>query len=152
MRPSVLVAVKALQNRPPRFKAEAFLESWPRRTTSRRRRGLRPGSTVKLVDVYSVLTVMPGAAREYSKQEFARDLYLLDQSGVDDHAIGRMLSLPASALTRGSGVLRPSPDPARTRCTPASASRGRHVIAASDYAEFLDAEYLAEYVPTVAPR
>ena len=49
---------------------------------------------------------MPGASREYSKQEFARDLYLLDQSGIIKTNAGRVLSLPASALTRTtSGVL-----------------------------------------------
>jgi hypothetical protein len=60
---------------------------------------------VKLVDVYRVLTIMPGARREYDKQEFARDLYLLDQSGLTETRDGRRLHLPASALTRGSGVL-----------------------------------------------
>ncbi|HMQ28142.1 MAG TPA: hypothetical protein PKA98_19290, partial [Acidimicrobiales bacterium] len=69
------------------------------------RRGTRPGATVKLADVYRVLTVLPGSARDYSKPEFARDLYLLDQSGVTTTRDGRVLSLPASALTRGSGVL-----------------------------------------------
>jgi hypothetical protein len=69
------------------------------------RKGGRAGSTVKLVDVYAVLTVLPGAAREYTKQEFARDLYLLDQSGETVASDGRTLGLPASALTRGSGVL-----------------------------------------------
>ena len=65
----------------------------------------REESVVKLVDVYGVLTVLPGLARDYTKQEFARDLYLLDQSGVVTTKNGRTLSLPASALTRGSGVL-----------------------------------------------
>ena len=53
-----------------------------------------------------MLTVMPGSARDYSRQELARDLYLLDQSGVTTTKDGRLLRLPASALTRGSGVLR----------------------------------------------
>ena len=55
--------------------------------------------------MYRVLTVLPGSAREYSKQEFARDLYLLDQSEVTTTKDGRTLHLPASALTRGSGLL-----------------------------------------------
>ncbi|MEO5900204.1 MAG: hypothetical protein ABIR68_08735 [Ilumatobacteraceae bacterium] len=107
VRPSVLVrTLKALQQRPPRFKAEAFLESLANAYdlvvgTA----GRRPESTEKLLDIYSVLTLMPGAARDYTKQEFARDLYLLDQSGVVTTKAGRTLSLPASALTRGAGVL-----------------------------------------------
>ena len=50
--------------------------------------------------------MLPGSARDYSRQELARDLYLLDQSGVTTTKDGRVLRLPASALTRGSGVLR----------------------------------------------
>lgn len=107
VRPSILVGVlKALQARPPKFRPEAFLESLAvAYDLAAARRGARPGSTVKLADVYKVLTVLPGSGRDYSKQEFARDLYLLDQSGVTRTKDGRTLSLPASALTRGSGLL-----------------------------------------------
>ena len=107
VRPSVLVkTLKALQARPPRFKAEAYLESLATAyDLTVAHGGVRPGSTVKLVDVYAVLTVLPGSARDYTKQEFARDLYLLDQSGETVTRDGRTLGLPASALTRGSGVL-----------------------------------------------
>ena len=107
VRPSVLVRMlKLLQQRPPRFRAEAFLESLASAyDLVVSATGGRAGSTVKLIDVYGVLTIMPGAAREYSKQEFARDLYLLDQSGVVTTRTGRALALPASALTRGGGVL-----------------------------------------------
>ena len=107
VRPSELVRrLKALQVRPPRFKAEAFIEALiAAYDLGLAGKGLRAGSTAKLGDVYTVLTLMPGASREYSKQEFARDLYLLDQSGVVTTRGGRVLSLPASALTRGSGVL-----------------------------------------------
>ena len=107
VRPSVLVGrLKALQARPPRFKAGAFIESLAAAyDLALAGKGLRPASTAKLLDVYSVLTLMPGAGREYSKQEFARDVYLLDQAGVVTTKGGRTLSLPASALTRGSGVL-----------------------------------------------
>lgn len=107
VRPSGLVRhLKALQARPPRFKAEAFIEALVAAyDLTLAGKGLRAASTIKLVDVYSVLTLMPGSSREYSKQEFARDLYLLDQSGVVVTRSGRALSLPASALTRGSGVL-----------------------------------------------
>ncbi len=107
VRPSELVRqLKALQVRPPRFKAEAFIEALVAAyDLALAGKGLRPASTAKLVDVYAVLTLMPGASREYSKQEFARDLYLLDQSGVVTTRGGRILSLPASALTRGSAML-----------------------------------------------
>lgn len=107
VRPSVVVRrLKALQSRPPKFRAEAFLESLAvAYDLVVARTGARPGAPVKLVDVYGVLTVLPGAGREYTKQELARDLYLLDQSGVPATRAGRAFRLPASALTRGSGVL-----------------------------------------------
>ena len=108
LRPSVLVGLLAAgQERAPRFKPEAFLDSL---------RGgyelvvARDGKTaegvVRLVDVWAVLTMLPGQAREYTKQEFARDLYLLDQSGVTRTArSSRQLRWSASTGTKGTGVL-----------------------------------------------
>lgn len=108
VRPSVVVrTLKALQAKPPKFKPEAFLEALAASydlVVARHR--VKPGATVKLADIYSVLTVLPGSSRDYTRQELARDLYLLDQSGVTIARDGRTLELPASALTRGSGVLR----------------------------------------------
>ena len=107
VRPSVLVrTLKSLQLKPPKFKAEAFLETLSNAydLVVASAAG-RSGSVVKLVDLYGVLTLMPGSGRDYTKQEFARDLYLLDQSGVVTTRAGRVLSLPASALTRGSARL-----------------------------------------------
>lgn len=100
-------SLKALQAKPPKFKPEAYLEALAVAydlVVARAR--VNPGATVKLADIYPVLTVLPGSAREYSRQELARDLYLLDQSGITRVKDGRELELPASALTRGSGVLR----------------------------------------------
>jgi hypothetical protein len=107
IRPSVIVRqLAALQNKLPSFKPEAFLASLLRAyDLVVGANGVRPGQAVKLVDVHGVLTLLPGAARDYTRQEFARDLYLLDQSRIVDTKDGRRLSLPASALTRGSGVL-----------------------------------------------
>ena len=84
IRPSVLVkTLKALQARPPRFKADAFLESLATAyDVVVRRSGARLGATVKLAELYAVLTMLPDSSREYTKAEFARDLYLLDQSGA----------------------------------------------------------------------
>jgi hypothetical protein len=66
---------------------------------------LRPGAAAKLVDVHKVLTLLPGAARDYTRQEFARDIYLLDQAGIVTTKDGRHMTRPASALTRGTGVI-----------------------------------------------
>jgi hypothetical protein len=106
IRPSTLVkALQGLQARPPRFKADAFLQSLATAYDAvASRNGLRPGATIKLADLYAMLTILPGSSRDYTKAEFARDLYLLDQSGLTRSRDGRTLRLPASALTRGSGV------------------------------------------------
>lgn len=107
IRPSVVVRqLAALQERPPKFKPEAFLASLVAAyDLVVSARGGRPGAAVKLAEVHAVLTLMPGAARDYTRQEFARDIYLLDQSSVVDAKDGRRLSLPASALTRGTAML-----------------------------------------------
>ncbi len=108
IRPSVVVAtLSAAQRREPKFKHESFIESlalaYDFVIASK---SMRPGAAAKLVDVYNVLTIMPGSAREYTRPEFARDIYLLDQSGHVTTKKGRKMSLPASALTRSGGVLR----------------------------------------------
>jgi hypothetical protein len=61
---------------------------------------------VRLLDVYNVLTLLPGQAREYTKPEFARDLYLLDQAGLTTvSGTGRRLRWAASTGTKQAGVL-----------------------------------------------
>src|SRR6266536_564844 len=108
LRPSVLVAALArAQERGVRFKAEAFLDSL--RSTYEllvASGGKRPDAVVRLVDIWSVLTMLPGQRVQYSKQEFARDLYLLDQSGVTRTARSpRTLRWAASTGTKGAGTL-----------------------------------------------
>jgi hypothetical protein len=108
LRPSVLVEMLArTQERAPRFKAEAFLDSlrggYELVVASERK---KPDGVVRLVDIWSVLTMLPGQRAQYSKQEFARDLYLLDQSGVTRTARNsRTLRWSASTGTKGSGAL-----------------------------------------------
>jgi len=106
-RPSVVVShLRSLQERPPKFKPDAFIETLASAyDLVVARQSLRPGVPARLVEVYNVLTLLPGAAREYTRQEFARDLYLLDQSGKVGTKDGRRMSLPASAMTRSGPVL-----------------------------------------------
>ncbi len=108
VRPSVLIRqLEALQQRPPKFKPEPFIASLASAyDLVVGANGLRAGAPVKLVDVHAVLTLLPGAARDYTRQEFVRDLYLLDRTGVVETTKDRRrMSLPASAMTRSSGVL-----------------------------------------------
>lgn len=106
LRPSVVVAaLAAAQSRPPRFKAEPFLESLVTAYALLATEQDKPDPVLRLDAVWSVLTLLPGQAREYSKPEFARDLYQLDHSGVTSTRGGRTLRWHASSGTRGSGVL-----------------------------------------------
>lgn len=107
LRPSALVdRLAAAQSRPPRFRPEPFLDSlWSGYELVVAREGKSVGAVVRLVDVWGVLTLLPGQGRDYSRPEFARDLYLLDQSAVATTRSGRRLRWHASTGTRGSGVL-----------------------------------------------
>jgi hypothetical protein len=102
VRPSALLAkLRVMQTKPARFKPDSFLELlyrvWKRCT-----REDRP--VVHLNEIYELLTLMPGSARDYTREEFARDLYLLDRSGVDQTRDGRHVSLPASTGTRNAAA------------------------------------------------
>jgi hypothetical protein len=105
IRPSVLVTrLKELQRQPSRFRPEAFLavlcEAY---TNVVARRGkedhVQMAPVVPLVDIYELLTLFPGLSREYSKQEFARDIYLLHRSGVDTTRHAARVSFPISRGT-----------------------------------------------------
>lgn len=108
LRPSVVVdLLGAAQSRGPRFRPEPFLDSL--RAAYElvvAGQGKKVDAVVRLIDAWAVLTLLPGQGREYTKQEFARDLYLLDQSGVMVTArSGRRLRWSASTGTKGAGVL-----------------------------------------------
>lgn len=108
IRPSVVVdQLKRAQRAGPRFRAGPFLATVLAAydlVLAQQRKA--PGAVVRLLDVYGVLTLLPGQSREYTKAEFARDLYLLDQSGVElAGPSGRRLRWAASSGTRQAGVL-----------------------------------------------
>lgn len=108
LRPSFLAShLKALQNKPVRFRPEAFLESlWAAYDTAvRTRKAAHAGTSasVPLLEIYDLLTLLPGASRDYSRQEFARDIYLLDQSGVTRTKRGARVAFPASTGTKSPG-------------------------------------------------
>lgn len=107
LRPSVLLGLlAAAQQRPPRFRAEQYLESLTGAyELVIARAGAKPDAVARLTDIWSVLTLLPGQGKEYTRPEFARDLYLLDQSGVRQTKDGRTLRWHASSGTRTAGVL-----------------------------------------------
>jgi len=107
LRPSTLVNhLKTLQNKPVRFKPEAFLESlfmaYETLIKSRGKDQVGKSIVIPLLDIYRLLTLLPGQAKEYSRQEFARDVYLLDQSSVTITKKNLVLNLPASTGTKST--------------------------------------------------
>ncbi|MGQ0678308.1 MAG: hypothetical protein ACT4OM_01385 [Actinomycetota bacterium] len=107
LRPSVVIRLlKQAQERGPSFKPEPFLEALASAydlVVTGQQKGR--AAVVRVQDIWSILTLLPGQSREYSKQEFARDLYLLDQSGCSSTRDGRQLSFHASTGTKGAGTL-----------------------------------------------
>jgi len=113
LRPSVLVShLKALQDKPVRFKTEAFLESlfvaYDTLIKSRGKGQVGKGSVVTLREIYRLLTLLPGQTKEYTLQEFARDIYLLDRSGVTETKKGCGVTMPgvSSGMKGTAGAIR----------------------------------------------
>jgi hypothetical protein len=105
LRPSILInKLKELQKKPPRFRTEGFLEALYtayQKAVQLKNKGLPlSGTVISLLEIYELFTLMPGQSREYSKQEFARDIYLLDRSGVITTRDGSRVSFPASTGTK----------------------------------------------------
>ena len=99
IRPSHLteVLVKA-QKSPPRYRPQTFLEALYNvyqlltRESSTRPIGGASVSVILLDNIYRLFTSRPGSAKDYSKTDFARDLYELDRSGVTRTRSGAAVS------------------------------------------------------------
>jgi hypothetical protein len=107
LRPSIVIEhLRTLQGRPPRFRPESFLEALfkaYRALAQRQNSKVEASSVERLARVYELLTLLPGQSREYSSHEFARDIYLLDRSGITETRDGYVVSFPASTGTKSSG-------------------------------------------------
>ena len=109
IRPSHLAQLLAEnQKKPGRYPVAQFLEALHTvyldivrgdETASRLMRE-KQGRVVSLARVYRLFTSLPGSEREYTNVDFARDLYLLDTSGVTTTKRGAVVSFPASSGTR----------------------------------------------------
>lgn len=58
------------------------------------------GFVVGLTRIYDLLTIFPGTSKEYSIEEFSRDVYLLDKAGIITTKDNIVLSFSASSGTR----------------------------------------------------
>ena len=106
VRPSVLVKrLRDEQQKPIRFKPQQFLQVLYRAyllVLPGEARDAVSGFVVPLSRLYEILTLFPGTSKDYTIQDFTRDIYLLDRSGVATTKEGAALSLPASTGTRAA--------------------------------------------------
>jgi hypothetical protein len=101
IRPSALAErLRQLQSKPARFQSSAFLGLLYRAWKHCAAKNESPVLT--LAEIYDVLTLMPGSAKEYTRDDFARDLYLLDRSGVTKMDNGIEFRFSASTGTRNA--------------------------------------------------
>ncbi|MGH9359418.1 MAG: hypothetical protein ACRD1O_09645 [Terriglobia bacterium] len=101
VRPSRLIrTLKAVQTRKPRFTPEQFIEVLHR--AYRLLVGNDYGATAALASIYQAFTLLPGSASNYDQTDFARDLFLVDRSGLTHTKSGAKVSLPASTGTKES--------------------------------------------------
>lgn len=105
IRPSVVVeTLRRAQTQPPRFRPAPLLETLLcAYRLALAENGKEKGSLARVVDLYCILTLLPTTA--YTKQEFARDLYLLDQSGETRTRDGLTLTFHAATGTKGGSFL-----------------------------------------------
>jgi hypothetical protein len=103
IRPSELVRLLAeTQKRPQRFREEAFLDiTWRtyRRLVGPEWNGTDVGRVVALIDIHDTLTLLPGA--DYPREEFARDLLLLDRRPDLRTRGGDRFEFPRGTTTKG---------------------------------------------------
>lgn len=105
LRPSKLVQeLKREQTKPPRFSPASFIESLLAGYTfcARASTPVALGQVFPLTHVYRLFTILPGQSRDYSLQDFARDIYLLDRSGIQKTKDGMLMRLSASTALRSS--------------------------------------------------
>jgi hypothetical protein len=100
LRPSRLIALlKEIQARKPRANSQRFLEAL---YSAYLLVGgdSATGKTVRLAEIYRAFTLLPGLASEYEKDDFSRDLFALDHSGINQTRSGARATLPASTGTK----------------------------------------------------
>jgi hypothetical protein len=99
VRPSELARLLAkAQKSPQRFREEAFLDLIWR--TYRRLVGRgEPGRVVALIEIHDTLTLLPGA--DYPREEFARDLLLMDRRPDLRTRGGDRFEFPRGTTTKG---------------------------------------------------
>lgn len=95
VRPEVLAAeLKKAQAKDPKAQPTRFMETlFEAYELVRARRKLDAYVDIPLTQIYKVLVLLPGAEREYTPLDFARDIYFLDTSGERQTRKGFQMSI-----------------------------------------------------------
>ena len=106
IRPPLLVKqLKDLQHQPPSFSPDAFLtamlQAYSQIVAQRRNETPSSAPVIPLLDIYNLFTLLPGQTKEYSKQEFVRDVYLVHRSGRETTKSGVRVSFSISRGVQG---------------------------------------------------
>ena len=106
IRPETLAAVlKKAQAKEPKAQPDRFIETLLEAYEFvRARRRIEHYVDVPLVRIYEVLTLLPGAEREYTLLDFTRDVYFLDTSARTETKKGYKMSLTAATGPRERGA------------------------------------------------
>ncbi len=114
IRPSNLAKrLYKLQSKPSPFKPEPFLEMLFKvyqkavaiAYNTKALQDEITGPQIPLIDIYELLTLFPGKSREYPKEEFAHDIYLLHYSGTDTIKSGASIKFPFTGKVKPNKML-----------------------------------------------
>lgn len=104
IRPDVLAAqLRKLQSKEPQTNPVRFIETLLDAYELLRS---KPGKArdeyidLPLTKIYEILTLLPGANKDYTLLDFTRDIYFLELSGLTETKSSYRMSLPASTVSR----------------------------------------------------
>ncbi len=108
LRPELLVGqLKKLQAKDPKTNPERFMETIfeaYKLILAKPGRARDEFIDIPLTKIYEVLTMLPGANKEYSLLDFTRDIYFLELSRLTETKDGYRMSFPASTAFRERGT------------------------------------------------
>ena len=103
LRPELLaLQLKKAQNTEPKSRSDRFIETLyaAYQLVLGTMKDVQGNIDVSLPRIYEVLTLLPGAAKDYTLLDFTRDIYALDTSDIAQTKSGAQLSLTASTVSR----------------------------------------------------
>ncbi len=102
VRPETLAALlKKAQSKEPKTRPDRFIETlFEAYALVLARRKIDAYINIPIMQIYDILTLLPGTDKEYTLLDFLREIYLLGTSGVTTTKKGFHVSFPASTSGR----------------------------------------------------